>query len=146
MRLLATIALLALSGCMCHLASRYTTVEHVGTPAAGADTVIAVAREMAPPGSRPLVGRVRWVEDFFLCGAVQAQGCSHGVCFLDATVKRIEPATSSALAFEVGHYFWQAAYGRNGETRAPDGKITADADLAAWTARVNAEAARRRTQ
>ena len=98
----ALLLLLALSACLepCEYPA---ALVHYGTPAAGADEVIARAAAICP--SR-ILGTITWTEAPFDCVGVLAAGCldSVGPCGIDARVLRREPATASALAHEIGHY------------------------------------------
>lgn len=101
----------------------------VGDPPAGADAVVAAARERCA-----FSGTVTWVDGPFACDYSGTPTCSgwqraYPACEpLDAWVSRRPLATDTALAWEIGNWCL------NNE----DGPA-----VAAWSAAVNAEALRR---
>ena len=118
------LAALLLSGCACPLDHVPPGVRWDGQPAEGADRVLAVA---AAHCGRDLRGTVTWLPaEPFMCGSVQAAGCEYSGCHFEAQVARIEPATKSALAHEIGHYCLRKGEGP---------------EVEAFAATVNAEAA-----
>lgn len=93
--------LLLLVGCApCAMpwAHEFDGIEIIGTPAQGTQEVL----DAAPCTLR---GRIIWVEEPFMCGVVLANGCMRmddcGNAYI--IVRRIEPATASALAHEIEH-------------------------------------------
>ena len=128
-RLLPLLAVLACGGhpiTECLFADAPDGVVQRGlAPPSGTDAVLAAAATRCPAG---LDGYVTWVAELDACGWETGSfaGCgSISGCYLDATVVRVEPATSSALAHELGHWCLQ----------------TTDEDEAnAWAATVNAAA------
>jgi hypothetical protein len=90
------------------------------------------------------VGRIGWRAQPWESGGILVAGTSASyACGLDLDVLTLEPATRSALAHEVGHWFWSWCHGRPGEVKGADGRARLDPDLAEWVASVNLEAARR---
>lgn len=106
MRVLRHLPLALVVGCACVLSDTPPGVRHEGTPAEGADLVLAAAERLAPCDDVRWRGVVSWSDEPFPCGAVPAaNGCDDGGgCALALRVRRLEPATRSALAHEIGHY------------------------------------------
>jgi hypothetical protein len=144
-RLLVAAAIL-LSGCkfpLCLTMQGKTDLVIVGTPAQGADRVIAAAKRLAPCETRPFVGQIEWVEEAFPVVGLSglAAGASGITCAISVKVLRIEPATKSALAHEIGHWVWRQCYDRPGERRMLGGYgVILDPDFEDWVTRVNAAA------
>lgn len=107
-------------------------VRHEGTPAEGADLVLAAAERLAPCDDVRWRGTVTWTEESFACGATLANGCDDGGgCALAIRVRRLEPASRSALAHEIGHYVSDSCALGWGESEAES-----------WGQRVNEQAGR----
>jgi hypothetical protein len=100
---MAIMGALLLAGCECMMDGTPPGVRQHGASAQGADRVLAVATGKC---GRDLRGDVTWLPAEPLdCGGVPASGCGGpGGCHLSVRVARLEPATSSALAHEIGHY------------------------------------------
>lgn len=139
-----------LTGCRPVCTNMRRDLRVVGTPAAGADVVLQVAKERAPCTPKKLtgdlsfpVGTITWREEpWTLNGSLVAGDSFSESCDLEVNVLRLEPAPRSALAHEVGHWFWHWCYGRDGES-VVNGKRMPDADLVQWFTEVNTEATRR---
>ena len=73
---------------------------------------------------------INWqATDPFWCGR-----WVHGCAPLRSTV---DVASSPLLVDELGHLIWQSCFDRSGESTGADGRVTYDADFAAWVAAVN---------
>lgn len=139
-----------LGGCRPICLNVKTALVHVGTPARGADVVLQVAQERRPCvpkrlfGELQFAGTITWREAPWNDGVGLVAGTSRSTsCSLDVEALRLEPAPKSALAHEIGHWFWNWCFDRVGEVRSPEGRVTLDADLVQWIDEVNTEATRR---
>lgn len=133
MTLRLAIALLALAACRtpCPIGS---TIAHVGEPSPGWELVVERAQALAPCQPRPLSGTIRWRPAPWDLGDghLVAGMSDRGACNLDLDVARLgADARSTALAHEIGHWYWHWCLRYDGE---PAGRL----DFAAFIQRANA--------
>lgn len=115
-------------------ASYPTTWFQSGTPVADAALALLVIAERCP-GKVRQGGYIEWLDELpFTCGTLPAAGCAVSLKIPKLQVSRIEPVEKSALAHEVGHYYWYELYGKTG---------TGDPAFEEWLRLTNLEIARR---